>query len=402
MARKPMDWPTGVEPVGEKLRIRFTVAGQRRCETLQLAQTAKGIQTAAGIRAQVISLHKHGMLTDDKYAELFPSSSYSLTNKTQTFGQYAQIWLNGVKGIPSTRRGYRGVIQKHWMPRWAATPIDQIRPIDCRKAVAETEWLSAGERNRAVGLASQIFGAAVADELIIANPMRVIKPEKEPEREIDPLTSEERDAVIAHMYQRFTGEMVVIAAFFQFAFFTGMRITELFALRWADIDFNQRTATVRSVLAEKEVHARTKTKKVRSVRLLAQAMAALETVKPWTMAKSEFVFAPHNSKQWKAVNGKHFVNTELTRYHFKTTLRKLGIRDRRQRDTRHTFATLALMDGAKPAFIAQQLGHSVQTLLKRYAKWVNSVDDWKEVEKLESGSFGTKLVQAQTIKLLRP
>lgn len=35
-----------------------------------------------------------------------------------------------------------------------------------------------------------------------------------------------------------------------------------------------------------------------------------------------------------------------------------------------------------PAFIASQLGPSVQMLLSTYAKWLSSASDWNELEKL--------------------
>lgn len=61
---------------------------------------------------------------------------------------------------------------------------------------------------------------------------------------------------------------------------------------------------------------------------------------------------------------------------------------------RHTYATMCLMAGMNPAFIANQLGHSVQMLLSTYARWLNSTSDWTELQKLENRPNGTKLVQA--------
>lgn len=43
--------------------------------------------------------------------------------------------------------------------------------------------------------------------------------------------------------------------------------------------------------------------------------------------------------------------------------------------TRHTFATIALMAGIVPAYIAGQLGRSVQMLLERYARWIPGADN---------------------------
>jgi integrase len=52
------------------------------------------------------------------------------------------------------------------------------------------------------------------------------------------------------------------------------------------------------------------------------------------------------------------------------------------------------MSGLNPAFIAQQLGHSVQMLLSTYARWINSSSDWSEMEKLQNG---IKSVSPETI-----
>jgi len=50
------------------------------------------------------------------------------------------------------------------------------------------------------------------------------------------------------------------------------------------------------------------------------------------------------------------------------------------------------MSGLNPAFITQQLGHSVRMLLSTYARWLNSSSDWSELEKLK---IGIKSVSAE-------
>lgn len=78
--------------------------------------------------------------------------------------------------------------------------------------------------------------------------------------------------------------------------------------------------------------------------------------------------------------------------HFTKALEALRIKPRRQYNRRHTCATMCLMAGMSPAFIAGQLGHSVQVLLSTVARWLSSTTDWSEVGKLES-QIGTKWVQ---------
>lgn len=64
-------------------------------------------------------------------------------------------------------------------------------------------------------------------------------------------------------------------------------------------------------------------------------------------------------------------------------MKELRIRYRPSYNCRHTYATIAAMSGLNPAFIAQQLGHSVQLLLSTYARWINSTSHWNELETLK-------------------
>ena len=41
------------------------------------------------------------------------------------------------------------------------------------------------------------------------------------------------------------------------------------------------------------------------------------------------------------------------------------------------------MAGANPMFVANQLGHSLQVLLKTYAKWIHGDADKQELNKLQ-------------------
>ncbi|MGE7989535.1 integrase [Pseudomonas sp. NPDC089554] len=90
---------------------------------------------------------------------------------------------------------------------------------------------------------------------------------------------------------------------------------------------------------------------------------------------SPFVFPPSKGGLW--IN-----EPSVTIRHFKSALKALSIRERRQYDTRHTYANMCLMAEMNHAFIANQLGHSVEMLLSTYAKWISSSSDWRELEKL--------------------
>lgn len=396
MARKPMGMPAGVELAGQSVRIRFTWNGERRCETLTHPQTPKGIKAAADLRDNVISLAKHGVLDEKRYAEIFPNSSYLLQATGLTFAQYAQTWINSLEIVPGTRRNYKGSINIYWIPALATVPMTVITPMLLRRIIGETQWESPTIKRTAISRVSALFKAAVRDEVIERNPATAIKLPGRTKKPIDPFTVDEADTIIKWMYANFTAKAVQIyAPYFEFAFYSGMRTGELRALRWDEIDLEKRVAHVCRIVVDGVVEERTKTKYARKVMLNSRAMHALTEARKIADARltqlhrkrkeSPYVFPPSGGSEF-------ILSSSTPGGHFAKALETLKIKPRSQYNCRHTCATMCLMAGMNPAFIAGQLGHSVQVLLSTYARWLSSTTDWSEVGKLES-QIGTKLVQ---------
>lgn len=400
MARKPMGLPTGVEFVGQSVRIRFTWNGQRRCETLPYPQTPKGIKAASDLRANVTSLIKHGVLDDQRYAELFPNSTYATYSATPRFGEYAQEWLNSREVVAGTRKNYRASLNLYWMPHLALLPVDGITSVLLRKIVASTEWKSPGVKRSAIQRLTTVFSTAVKDGLINRNPVESIELPVKTKKPIDPFTVAEANSIIEHLYKTLNHSMRIYAAYFEFAFYTGMRPSEIAALRWDEVDKQKRLANVCRIVADYKIEERTKTRNERQVMLNSRAMHAIEVAEQIAeqrakhsrrkQAKSPYVFPP--TKNFEFIQ-----QSSVTDKHFQAALTELEIRARRQYNCRHTYATMCLMAGMNPAFIATQLGHSVQMLLSTYARWINSSTDWGELGKLENSLIGTKLVQTEQV-----
>ena len=389
MARKPMGLPPGVEFIGKSIRIRFTWNKKRYCETLPFPQTAKGIAAAEGLRSQVKQLDRLGALTTEKFMELFPGTRSGIASYMPIFFDYAQDWLNSLQIEESTRKNYRGTMQNYWVPHLAHLPLDAISPVLMRKIVNATEWTSPVRRKGAVRLVTSLFNQAVSDELITRNPARSIPATRVVKRELDPFSRLEADEVISKLYEVTSGLQTIYACFFEFSFYTGMRPGEAMALRWSEVDTRNRTARVCRIWLYGKIQERTKTKSSREVLLNDRALQALEKARLLTAARSDYVFAPEGSGEKSEL----YVRSETgPKRYWLLALRKLGMRHRRMYDTRHTYATMCLMSGMNPAFIAAQLGHSVQILLSTYARWINSPNDWSELEKLDMLQNGTKLV----------
>ncbi|YCH85110.1 site-specific integrase [Ectopseudomonas composti] len=358
--------------------MRFTWNKIRRCETLPYTQTPKGIAAAAGLLDQVKQLNRMGMLTEDKYLELFPNTSYVMGRLMPTFGQYAQTWLDSRVIVKNTRDNYKRAINNYWMPHLATMPINEIRSLHLRKALERITWPSTTDRRFAINTLSGIFKAAIADELVVTNPATALPRAKVQQKEVDPFLQEEADRLIAQMHATLTGRQRMFAHYFEAAFYTGLRPCEMLAMEITDADLARRRLRIHQVMVDGEIHDRVKTKYARDVLLNDRALRALEGALAMTEEGDRFMFKPTDGR------GSEFIASEDTpKRYLMEAIKALGIRRRRQYATRHTYATVCLMAGMTPAFVAKQLGHSVQILLERYARWIDSESDFLELDKLK-------------------
>lgn len=183
----------------------------------------------------------------------------------------------------------------------------------------------------------------------VVNPIEGIENSKHQKTPLDPLTIVEMERILADMTERFD---LQVAHYFIFAFLTGMRPEEIIAIRWDDIDWNNRTVCVSRAKTFKGGLKDLKTSEVRDVDLVDRAMNMLQAQKWFTYMKRAEIFEnPVTGRPW------HDERSQRDHY-WKPCLKKLGIRSRRAYQTRHTYATTALMAGVNPASIARRLGHA--------------------------------------------
>jgi integrase len=327
------------------------------------------------------------LLDDEKYAELFPGSEAArqAADALPSLGAYTQMWLDSRDIVQGTRDNYKSVFNIYWMPYLGLRRIDMITPTMLRGVISQIQWTSVGVKRNAIIKLASVFKTAVFDGLITKNPTASLDKPRVVKKVVDPYTRSEAETIISHLYTTLQKYCQIYAAFFEFCFFTGVRPGEAMGLKWEDIDLDQRSATIRRIIVNRAPEERTKTKYHRVVLLNERALNAINQAQRMATLRrmasksahpvSPFVFQPSKGGLW--IN-----EPSVTIRHFKSALKALNIRERRQYDTRHTYATMCLMSGMNPAFIANQLGHSVEMLLSTYAKWISSSSDWRELEKL--------------------
>lgn len=191
------------------------------------------------------------------------------------------------------------------------------------------------------GTFNLVLEMALCDELITKNPLRFVKVPKKEHKEVKIFNQDEMKVLIDSA----TGQLRNILLF---ALFTGLRGSELIALRWSDIDFNSETITIDTRIRE-GIEDVTKSKRVRIIDMLPQARDALKKQKFLTGLKNDFVFVTHYGLPYvKPSNISESIKDLCAKFHIKQgTLQTL----------RRSCNTLLKQYGLPNDWILDQLGH---------------------------------------------
>jgi integrase len=261
---------------------------------------------------------------------------------------------------PSTLRGYRSTIEVHLLPAFGGMAVEAVTT-----AVIET-WLagfsgSVRSRNKVLIQLGGILGRAKKVYGLPTNAAtEVEKFQQRASGDIQVFSPEEVWALVR------AAESEQDAAMFLTAAFTGLRMGELLALRWRDVDFTGNVVRVRASYYLGQLTT-PKSGKVRAVPLapaVAASLAPLSQRADWA-GDDDLVFV--------GVAGGYLDGSALRR-RYKAALATAGLRSLRFHDLRHTFGT-RMIAKADIRRVQEWMGHAdIQTTM-RYLHYAPHADD---------------------------
>lgn len=359
---------------GETINITFTYKGVKCREPLSnLEVSSKNIKYAERTLGEIHNKIERGTFV---YAEYFPRSTRLKIFGNAASGKTVKMYLDEYLVIcetrklsPSTIGGYKkcrsALSSLHVFPASELTPAALKAWIQSQKTTLKTI------RNQLSFLRSAL-DEAVTDGVLQLNPVSLVtasryqsdKSVSESSYVVDPLSpAEVRDLLTAAGNKQWEN-------LFRFAIQTGMRSSELCALRWRDIDFVGKTAHVQNASVVGVIKG-TKTKAgTRRVELTDEAMLALVSQKQFTFMKDDTIFEdPKSNKSWASADA-------IRKKAWVPTLRKAGIRYRNPYQTRHTYATSHISRGANLFWLAGQMGHKgPEMLFRHYGRYMKEYDN---------------------------
>ncbi|MEB1807926.1 MAG: site-specific integrase [Bacillaceae bacterium] len=306
----------------------------------------------------------------------------------EPFCQYINRWFNTiykleVEGTTAENREY--MLSKHFIPYFDSTPICKIDSFDLNEFYASK--LEEGKSKKTVKdmhhILSKAFSKAVEQGLLKENPALKATAPKPNNKAVDPWRYEE---VIKFLEGTKGKENHTL---YLTEINTGMRRGEILALRWNDIDFDNRTISISRNLA----YTKSKGLFVK----VPKTKASMRTIDVSDTLVEVLQLHKEKQEKWKERLGTGYQDKNLlfpnTLGNFKNPrnlirefykdLKDAQVRPITFHDMRHTHATLLLINGENPKLVQQRLGHEdVEITLRIYSHILPSMQR-DAVDKLE-------------------
>jgi integrase len=358
----------GITANNSSVQIAFTYNGKRCRETLKVKPTKSVLKEM--VRKREAVLYDIAMGQFD-YLKHFPNSKTALTLAGNQAGnitikQMVNDWFIRTQDQweYSTKRGYISKITHHIDPNFGHIRVSEFKPSlfkDWGAAATKkntNEPLTGKTKNEIRSIMRSAFQELYIDEVIDGNPIDRIKRFKHIKKEPEPFNANEREKILSQM----SGQ---VRNLYEFAFWTGLRTSELLALRKCDVDLKRRVIFVRKAL----VHGRekgTKTKSgERTHELHEKALSTLKAQLKLNTGNHERIFLnPKTNQPWR---------DDRAIYHncWEPALKCSDVKFRSQYSTRHTYASTMLTQNKPIGWVAKQMGHSsIKMTLDTYARWI--------------------------------
>ena len=351
------------------LQIFFSYKGMQCRETLKLSPTVKHIQYAQGLKLQIDNEIVLGKFDYSKYfpdspkaKKFFGSTKVSILQLLEKQLSIFEAMTKNKQMSHSTLNGYRKIINYDLIPCFGDFLISDLTTLHIKN------WLdqqSAGLKTikNKLSLLRMTIKDAIADGYIEKDPITGINERyfkslaKESTYIVEPFNEAEKELIINNA----TGQ---VKNLIQFGFWTGLRTSELIALKWSDVDLENGLIHIKQAKVLRVVKGPKSKAGIRTVILLPKSKTALLQQKEYTFTGGEEVFHNPNSNQpWST-------STKVGDA-WRKVLNIAGVKYRNSYQMRHTYASTLLSNGENISWLVTQMGHAdTQMLRKVYAKWI--------------------------------
>jgi len=279
-----------------------------------------------------------------------------------------RLWLSdySITLKPTTRKTNRGLIENHLVPFFGSRPLDSITERELLRFVEDRSdsGLAPKTIKNALGVLRRVYNILEDEGSVSTNPAknigslmrRVENVAAKETKRVEPWTRREVEGLLGVAREHEPD----FAPFLSVLFATGLRRGEAMALKWTDINFDERCIDIRRSIST-EGESTPKSGKSRRVQvpdsLMIELFDLLAARRQSCLSKGwpeipEWVFCSQAGTSLDPSN----INRPWVRV--RRRAQAFGVRPLRLHDARHTWATFALLSGKNIRWVSEQLGHA--------------------------------------------
>ena len=279
--------------------------------------------------------------------------------KIPTIAEYAKVSLelHSQTRKATTSYDYETSIRLHILPKFGDVRLDKIKPSDIQ--LWQNNLLKKLKPRRVRNIRATfntIFSDALRDEIIIKNPISMVKTPKLDKIEVKSFSLEEMKKIIATAQDE-------MKAFTALGFFTGMRSGEIIGLKWEDVDFTKKEIHIKRAIKMGVVSTPKTKSSIRTIDMLDHLIPYLKEQYRHTGKHQSYVFLNKDDEHYYDI--KRIRDTK-----WKKLLKECEIEYRTIYQMRHTFATVMIENKEDILWVSNMLGHSDSSMtLQMYAKY---------------------------------
>ena len=307
-----------------------------------------------------------------------------------TFKELSDLWLDSIANSvkESTYSNYLMKLEKHIIPCFGAIRYEKLTVKIFNDFIADK--LSAGLSARYVSDICRVIKSITKfarQKLGYSDKAELLSLPKCEKKEREMLTAAQQNLLTNYLTDSTSPSNLGIFI----SAVTGMRIGDLCALKWSDIDLEKRIITVNKTMQRiKNIGGKTATKIV--ITSPKSKTSAREIPVP-DVLYSYLAAMRKNNDCYVLTGEKAFAEPRTMQYRFTSVLKKLGLPQVNFHALRHMFATKCVDIGVDVKTLSEILGHcSVELTLNRYVH--SSIERKRNCMKL----FSDKLVSQNEIK----
>jgi integrase len=297
-----------------------------------------------------------------------------------TLAEYLERWLKDYAWpnlAPRTAEGYESIIRQHVIPGIGNLPLTRLKPEHLQQYYSEKLVRGRCDGKGALSQTTvshhhtclhRALKMALKWGLVSRNPADAVTPPRPRRSEMQAMNEDEVQTFLE------AAKATPYYVLFYLALFTGMRRSELLALRWCDADLIMGEVSVSRSLHHLRdgsiVIRQPKTPKARrQVALPSSAALILKQHKEKKLLECTMLgmSLKDDSLIFSQVDGKPLLPDTVSHAWVKI-VKRAGLKHFRLHDGRHTHASLLLKQNVHPKVVQERLGHAtISTTLDLYS-----------------------------------